>query len=78
MEDQVCLIVGTSKFLMSIEEAMSVAVILNGCNQIGSKWVSNGGNRPAITDPDMAAAHIVPLTAHLRLTLETTAQEGRK
>jgi len=74
MEDQVCLIVGGSKFLMNIEEAMTVATVLNGCSQIGTKWVSPG-NKTVITDPAMDAATIVPVTAHLRLMLETNMKE---
>lgn len=74
MEDQVCLIVGSSKFLMNIEEAMTVATVLNGCSQIGSKWVSHG-NKTVIAEPAMDAATIVPITAHFRLMLETNMKE---
>lgn len=72
--DQVILIIGTSKFLISLEEALTVAKTLNACSQISSKWAS-GGNKAVIADPQIDAAHIAPMTAHFQLTLEQNMKE---
>lgn len=74
MNDQVILVVNTSKFLMRVDEAMEVCRILNSCNRIVTKWAS-GGNKDIIDNPADDASCVVPLTAHRMLTLETNAKE---
>lgn len=77
MNDQVILVIGTSKFLMNLEEALSVASTLNSCNRIVNKWVSSG-NKEVIGEPALDASSIVPMTAYLQITLENNAKEDKK
>ena len=77
MNDQVILVIGTSKFLMTNDEAFSVANVLNGCNRITQKW-AKGGNVDIIGDPTIDAAYIVPMTAHLQIKLSANMKEDEK
>ena len=42
MDEDVILNVGSNKFVMTMDEAMTVAKVLNSCQRINSKWLKNG------------------------------------
>lgn len=77
MNDQVILVVGTSKFLMTSDEAFAIATTLNGCNRITQKW-AKGGNVDVIGEPVIDASYVVPVTAHLQIKLDTNMKDDEK
>lgn len=73
---EVLLHVGGEKFVMNISEAMSVCEILNACTRLGKEW--NGAQSKNVTmfvKPDIEAAFITPITALLRLEVETNEKD---
>jgi hypothetical protein len=73
---EVLLHIGGEKFVMSIAEAMGVCETLNACSQIGKEWSSKRGNNiMAFTRPNPEVAYITPITAYLRLELESNMKE---
>lgn len=77
MNDQVILVVGTSKFLMTSDEAFAIATTLNGCNRITTKW-AKGGNVEVIGEPAIDASYVVPMTAHLQIKLNANMKDDEK
>ena len=72
----VLLHVGGEQFVMDIGEAMTICETLNACNQLGKEW--NGmrsANVSMFVKPDIKAAFITPITALLRLEVESNAKE---
>ena len=73
MSEQFVLIVGDSKFLLGLDEAMQIATALNSAQYIGSEWlkdVPNGRNH-VVKPPYYQSALVVPMTAIFRIELET-------
>ena len=73
---EVLLHIGGEQFVLDIEEALRVCETLNACNQLGKEW--NGvqsKNVAMFTKPDIKAAFITPITALLRLEVESNAKE---
>ena len=73
---EVLLHVGSEQFVMDIGEAMTICETLNACNQLGKEW--NGVRTANVTmfvKPDIKAAFITPITALLRLEVESNAKE---
>ena len=77
MNDQVLLIVESGKFLLSPEEAFQIAAILNACSHITSKW-AKGGSLSVVGKPNIQAAVVVPITAHMQLEWDANARECEK
>jgi hypothetical protein len=73
---EVLLHVGGEKFVMGIAEAMGVCETLNACTQLGKEWSSkHATNIVAFTRPNSEAAFITPITAYLRLEVESNMRE---
>ena len=73
MSDEFILFVGDTKFLLSLNEAMQVASILNSSQRIGMEWlkdVSSGRNH-VVKQPDVSSAMVSPMTALFRMELDT-------
>ena len=77
MNDQVILVVGTSKFMLTPSEAFTIAAILNSCNRITTKW-AKGGNVEVIADPAIDASYVVPMTAYLQIKINEAMKEDAK
>ena len=72
MDEEFILFVGESKFLLSLNEAMQVASILNSSQRIGTEWlkdVSHGRNH-VVKQPDISSAFVTPMTAIFRMELD--------
>ena len=72
MSDEFILFVGDTKFLLSLNEAMQVASILNSSQRIGMEWlkdVSSGRNN-VVKQPDISSAFVAPMTALFRMELD--------
>ena len=72
MSDEFILFVGDTKFLLSLNEAMQVASILNSSQRIGMEWlkdVSSGRNH-VVKQPDVSSAMVSPMTALFRMELD--------
>jgi hypothetical protein len=73
---EVLLHIGGEKFVMSIAEAMGVCETLNACSQLGKEWSSKRAtNIVAFTRPNPEVAFITPITAYLRLEVESNMKE---
>ena len=72
MADEYILFVGESKFLLSLDEAMQIATVLNSSQRIGTEWlkdVSSGRNH-VVKQPDISSAFVSPMTALFRMELD--------
>ena len=72
MADEFILFVGESKFLLSLDEAMQIATVLNSSQRIGTEWlkdVSSGRNH-VVKQPDISSAFVSPMTALFRMELD--------
>ena len=72
MADEFILFVGESKFLLSLDEAMQIATVLNSSQRIGTEWlkdVSSGRNH-VVKQPDVSSAFVSPMTALFRMELD--------
>ena len=72
MSEEFILFVGDTKFLLSLNEAMQVASILNSSQRIGMEWlkdVSSGRNH-VVKQPDVSSAMVSPMTALFRMELD--------
>ena len=77
LQDQVVLVIESAKFLLTMEEAMLVAGILNSCNQLTTKWISSG-NKLVISEPTMTSATVTPVTAYMKVLLDQSMKETKK
>jgi hypothetical protein len=72
---EVLLHIGSEQFVMEIEEALRVCETLNACNQLGKEWDGmQSKNVTMFVKPDIKAAFITPITALLRLEVESNAK----
>ena len=60
-DEEVILNVGSTKFLLSVSEAMEVAKVLNSCQTIGSKWLKNG-SVTCVQKPSNDVCFVTPMT----------------
>ena len=74
MNDQVILVIGTSKYLLNLEEAFDVCRTLNGASRITQTWLKSG-NVEIIGEPEITSASVVPMTAHYQFKLENNMKE---
>lgn len=73
VNDVVLMIDDSARFVMSIDEALQIAMKLNMSTRIRSRW-SNGANHQFVDKPD-TVAHIVPITTFMRMEWESTRKE---
>jgi hypothetical protein len=73
MDEEVILNVGSSRFLLTMGEAMEVARVLNSCQRIGSKWAKNG-SVTIVEKPSNEACYIAPMTGIFRMELDANAK----
>jgi hypothetical protein len=73
MSDEFILFIGDSKYLLSLNEAMQIASVLNASQRIGSEWLKDvpTGLNHVIKRPDASSAVVAPMTAIFRMELET-------
>lgn len=72
MSEEFILMVGDNKFLLSLDEAMQIATVLNSAQYIGNEWlngVPNGRNH-VVKRPSYQSAVVSPMTAILRMELD--------
>lgn len=70
MDEEVILNVGSSRFLLSVSEAMEVAKVLNSCQTIGSKWLKDG-SVTCVQKPSNDVCFIAPMTGIFRMELDS-------
>ena len=73
MDEDVILNIGSNKFVITMDEAMTVAKVLNSCQRIGSKWLKEG-SVTIVESPSNDATYISPITAIFRMELDTNAR----
>jgi hypothetical protein len=76
MQDEVLLVIGPSRMLMTPDEAFAICETINGSARIGARW-SGSGNVDVIQPPSMESfvAYVVPMTGLMRMTLEVNEKE---
>ena len=72
MSDEFILFVGDSKFLLSLDEAMQIATVLNSSQRIGTEWLKDvpSGRNHVVKQPDVSSAFVSPMTALFRMELD--------
>jgi hypothetical protein len=73
-DEEVILNVGSTKFLLSVSEAMEVAKVLNSCQTIGSKWLKNG-SVTCVQKPSNDVCFVTPMTGIFRMELDSNQRE---
>lgn len=72
MNDNVILVVGERRFLLTADEAFQIANILCGASRLSKEWIDRDKTSAwMITEPDMQSAVITPFTAILQLECDT-------
>lgn len=73
MSEEFILFVGDSKFLLSLDEAMQIATVLNSSQRIGTEWLKDvpSGRNHVVKQPDVSSAFVSPMTAIFRMELDT-------
>lgn len=69
----VMLMVGDTKFVLSIHEAMDIAKVLNSASVIERAWIKDVPSEKShiIKPPSFKAASIIPMTALLQLEIDS-------
>jgi len=72
MDEQVILFVGDRKFLLGIDEAMSISRTLCGATRIANVWIQGQDTSKchAYSDPDPQAATIAPISGAMQLEID--------
>lgn len=78
MQDEVLLVIGSNRILMTPEEAFAICETINGSARIGTRWAGTG-NVDVIQPPSMDSfvAYVVPMTGLMRMTLEANDKETK-
>ena len=73
MGDDFILMVGNHKFLLRLEEAVEVARVLTSATRIEEEWLKDvpSGQRHVTKPPSLSAAYITPMTAYLRIEIDS-------
>jgi hypothetical protein len=73
MDDQVILFIGDKKFLLGMDEAMSISRTLCGATRITNAWIQgqDSSKSHAYGDPDPQSATIAPISGVLQLEIES-------
>ena len=72
MSEEFILMVGDNKFLLSLDEAMQIATVLNSAQYIGTEWLKDvpSGRNHVVKRPHYQSAVVSPMTAILRMELD--------
>jgi hypothetical protein len=71
MDEQVILFVGDQKFLLNIDEALSISRTLCSASRVTKTWMAGQENRNAVLgEPDPQAAVIAPMTGVMQLEID--------
>jgi len=71
MDEQVILFVGDQKFLLNIDEALSISWTLCSASRVTTTWIAGQDSRNAVLgDPDPKAATIAPMTGVMQLEID--------
>ena len=71
MDEQVILFVGDQKFLLKIDEALSISMALCSASRVTTTWIQGQDHRNAVIgDPDPKAATIAPMTGVMQLEID--------
>jgi len=72
MDDQVIIFIGDRKFLLGINEAMSISRTLCGATRITNAWIQgqDSSKSHVYGDPDPQSATIAPLTGVMQLEID--------
>jgi hypothetical protein len=77
-EEEVILNVESGRYLLTMDEAMSVARILGAAVTIGNEWRSGQSDFVVYKKVNPMAASITPFHANLRIEVETNMREKEK
>lgn len=77
-EDEVILNVESGRYLLTMDEAMSVARILGAAVTIGTEWRSGQSDFVVYKKAIPMAAAILPFHANLRMEVESNMREKDK
>ena len=72
MSEEFILFIGDSKFLLSLNEAMQIASVLNSAQRVGTDWIKDvpSGRNNVVIQPDISSAFVAPMTALFRMELD--------
>lgn len=72
MSEEFILFIGDSKFLLSLNEAMQIASVLNSAQRVGTDWIKDvpSGRNNVVKQPDISSAFVAPMTALFRMELD--------
>ncbi len=72
MGDQVMLMIGEYKFLLSIDEAIGIAKTLNSASVVERAWIKDvpPDQSHVIKPPSYKAAAVIPMTALLQVEID--------
>lgn len=72
MDEQVILFIGEQKFLLSIDEALSISRTLCSASRITTAWLGNGQDtkNAVLGDPDPKAATLAPMSGVMQLEID--------
>jgi len=81
MDNTVILVIGDKKFLLSIDEAMNIAMTLNSSSTVERTWIKDVAHdrTHVIKPPAMNAAYVAPMTALLQIEIDSNMKltEGK-
>jgi hypothetical protein len=71
MDDNVILVVGDKKFLLSMDEAMSVAKTLNSASIIERVWIKDVAHEHThVIKPPGMVSYVAPMTVLLQMEID--------
>lgn len=72
MDEQVILFVGDQKFLLNIDEALSISRTLCSASRVTTAWLGSGNDtrNAVLGDPDPKAATLAPMTGVMQLEID--------
>ena len=80
MYEQVILFIGERKFLLNIDEALSISRTLCSSSRITTTWMGQDNKNAVLGEPDPQAATIAPMTGVMQLEIDANMKllEGKK
>lgn len=70
MDDNVILHIGSSRFLLTQDEAMTICTTLNSASRIESAWIKNtDSDKSNVIKPPGFASWVTPMTAILHMEI---------
>jgi hypothetical protein len=80
MDNNVILVIGDKKFLLSIDEALNIAMTLNSSSTVERTWIKDVAHeRTHVIKPPAMAAYVAPMTALLQIEIDANMKltEGK-